>query len=58
MRNVRHKISDIVTSVYFAKLSNINDWDLIRIFGKKHEGFLRKYLELGYLHMILSKEFL
>ena len=45
-RKVKHKIVDIVIIVFFAMLSNANEWEDIEIFGKEHETFLRKYLEL------------
>jgi len=45
-RKVQHKMSDIIALVFFAMLSNADEWVEIEIFGKEHEGFLRKYLEL------------
>jgi predicted transposase YbfD/YdcC len=46
-RKVRHKMSDIIALVFFATLANMNDWVSIEIFGKEHEQFLRKHLELA-----------
>ena len=45
-KKVRHKMSDIIALVFFATLANANDWVAIEIFGKEHEQFLRRYLEL------------
>jgi len=45
-KKVRHKMSDIIALVFFAMLANANEWVAIEIFGKEHETFLRKYLEL------------
>ena len=45
-KKVRHKLSDIIALVFFAMLANANEWVAIEIFGKEHEKFLRKYLEL------------
>jgi len=45
-KKVLHKISDIIALVFFAMLSNANEWVEIEIFGKEHEHFLRRYLEL------------
>jgi predicted transposase YbfD/YdcC len=39
-------MSDIIALVFFALLSNANDWVAIEVFGKEHEQYLRKYLEL------------
>lgn len=47
-RKVLHKMSDIIALVFFAMLSNADEWVEIEIFGKEHERFLRKYLELPY----------
>ena len=46
-KKVQHKMGDIIALVFFATLANMDDWVSIEIFGKEHEGFLRKYLELG-----------
>jgi predicted transposase YbfD/YdcC len=43
---VRHKMSDIIALVFLAMLANANEWVEIEIFGKEHEAFLRRYLEL------------
>ena len=45
-RKVLHKIGDIIALVLFAMLANANEWASIEVFGKEHENFLRKYLEL------------
>ena len=45
-RKVLHKMSDIIALVFFAMLSNANEWVEIEIFGQEHEEFLRRYLEL------------
>jgi predicted transposase YbfD/YdcC len=45
-KKVRHKIGDIIALVFFAMLANANEWTTIEIFGKEHEAFLRKHLEL------------
>lgn len=37
---------DIIMLVFFAILANADDWVEIEVFGKEHEDFLRKYLEL------------
>ncbi|MCL1941622.1 MAG: ISAs1 family transposase [Synergistaceae bacterium] len=46
-RKVRHKMRDIIALVFLATLANMNDWVSIEIFGKEHEGFLRKHLTLS-----------
>jgi predicted transposase YbfD/YdcC len=46
-RKVQHKMSDIIALVFFATLANANEWVAIEIFGREHEEFLRKYLELA-----------
>lgn len=45
---VRHKLSDIIMIVFFATLSNANEWAEIESFAKKKETWLRRYLELPY----------
>jgi len=45
-KKVRHKMSDIIALVFFAMLANADEWIAIEIFGKEHEQFLRRYLEL------------
>ena len=45
---VRHKLSDIIMIVFFATLSNANEWAEIESFAKKKEAWLRRYLELPY----------
>jgi len=47
-KKVRHKMSDIIALVFFAMLANADEWTEIEIFGKEHEEYLRKYLELPY----------
>lgn len=46
-KKVQHKMSDIILIVFFALLSNADDWVEIEVFGNEHEEFLRKYLELA-----------
>jgi predicted transposase YbfD/YdcC len=43
---VKHKVYDIIMLVFLAKLSNANEWTEFEVFGKIHEPFLKKYLEL------------
>ena len=43
---VWHKMGDIILLVLFASLANADGWEEIEIFGREHEEFLRKYLEL------------
>jgi predicted transposase YbfD/YdcC len=45
-KKVRHKMSDIIALVFFAMVSNADEWVEVEIFGKEHEEFLRRYLEL------------
>lgn len=45
-KKIWHKMSDIIALVFFAMLANANEWVAIEIFGKEHETFLRRYLEL------------
>ena len=45
-RKVRHKMSDIIALVFLAMLAGADEWTEYEIFGKEHEEFLRKYLEL------------
>ena len=45
-KKVLHKMGDIIALVFFALLSNADEWTAIEVFGKEHEEFLRKYLEL------------
>jgi len=45
-KKIKHKIQDIIAMVFFALLGNASKWEDIEIFGKEHEGFLRRYLEL------------
>jgi predicted transposase YbfD/YdcC len=45
-KKVLHKMSDIIVLVFFAFLSNANEWEDIETFGEEHEEFLRRYLEL------------
>ena len=42
----KHKMSEIIALVFFAMLSNAEEWTEIEVFGKEHEEFLRQYLEL------------
>ena len=43
---VKHKLSGIIMIVFFAMLSNANEWAEIESFAKKKEEWLRRYLEL------------
>ena len=45
-KKVLHKIGDIIALAFFAMLGNADEWVEIEIFGKEHEEFLRRYLEL------------
>ena len=45
-KKVLHKMSDIIALVFFALLSNADDWVEIETFGEEHEELLRAYLEL------------
>lgn len=47
-KKVWHKMSDIIALVFFSMLSNANGWGEIEEFGREHEAFLRRYLELPY----------
>ncbi|MCL2298701.1 MAG: transposase family protein [Firmicutes bacterium] len=47
-KKVRHKMGDIIALVFFALLANADERVEIEIFGKEHEAFLRRYLELPY----------
>jgi len=47
-KKVLHKMGDIIALVFFATLANADEWVEIEIFGKEHEAFLRRYLELPY----------
>jgi len=46
-KKVLHKIGDIIALAFFAMLGNADEWVEIEIFGKEHEEFLRRYLELA-----------
>ena len=41
---VKHKLSDIIMIVFFATLSNADEWAEIESFAKKKEAWLRRYL--------------
>jgi len=43
---IQHKVYDIIMLVFLAKLSNADEWTEFEQFGKLHEQFLKKYLEL------------
>jgi len=45
-KKVKHKISDIIMLSLFGTLANANDFTEIEVFGKEHESFVRRYLEL------------
>ena len=47
-KKVLHKMGDIIALVFFAQLSNANEWTAIEIFGREHEVFLRRYLDLAH----------
>jgi predicted transposase YbfD/YdcC len=47
-KKVWHKMSDIIALVFFAMLSGAEEWTAYEIFGREHEEFLRRYLELPY----------
>ena len=65
---IRHKIKDVIALAFFAELANAEKWEDVEVFGKEHELFLRKYLELPYgipshdtiqrVFAVLSPEFL
>jgi len=46
-KKVQHKMSDIIALVYFASLSNADDWVEIEVFGHEHREFLSRHLELA-----------
>lgn len=58
-KKVLHKMMDIIMLVFFASLGNADDWVEMEVFGRAHEKFLRKYLELpnGIPPMTRSREF-
>jgi hypothetical protein len=39
-------MEDIIALVFFAVLSNANEWVEMEILGRKHEDFLQRYIEL------------
>jgi predicted transposase YbfD/YdcC len=45
---ISHKMSDIIALVFFAMLAGADEWTEYEVFGKEHEQYLRKYLELPY----------
>ena len=45
-KKIKHKMKDIIMLVFFAMLANADDWVEMEVFGKEHEKFLRKYLDL------------
>lgn len=45
-KKVQHKMMDIIMLVFFAMLANADDWVEMEVFGREHEDFLRRYLEL------------
>ena len=45
-KKILHKMRDIIALVFFALLGNANEWLEIEAFGREHEEYLRKYLEL------------
>lgn len=46
-KKVRHKLKDIIALVFFATVGNADDFVEIEVFGKEHEEFLGRYLELS-----------
>jgi len=45
-KKVRYKMRDVIAIVFFATVGNADDFVEIEVFGKEHEAFLRRYLEL------------
>ena len=45
-KKVLHKMMDIIMLVFFAMLANADDFVEMEMFGREHEEFLRRYLEL------------
>lgn len=45
-KKVLHKMRDIIALVFFSTLANANEWIEMEAFGKEHEEFLRRYIEL------------
>ena len=45
-KKVKHLMKDIIAIVFFAELSNANEWIEKYYFAVTHEKFLQKYLEL------------
>jgi len=45
---VHHKLVDIIFIVIAATVANCNSWEEIHLFAKRHEEWLRKYIELPY----------
>ena len=45
-KKVRHNMGDVIALVFFALLANADEWTAIEVFGREHEGFLRRYLAL------------
>ena len=46
VRQVRHKLKDILVIVLFATLANADDWVEIALFADTYQDYLRKYIEL------------
>lgn len=46
VKKVLHKMMDIIMLVFFASPGNADDWVELEVFGREHENYLRKYLEL------------
>lgn len=42
----RHLLVDVIMIMFFAMLSNANEWGEIEVFAKSKDAWLRKYLEL------------
>lgn len=45
-KKVKHKLKDIIILVLFGMLANATTWEEYEYFGKEHEEFLCKYIEL------------
>lgn len=43
---IRHNMIDVIMIAFFAVLGDANEWSDMEIFAKKHEKWLRKFLEL------------
>ncbi|WP_243125292.1 transposase family protein [Clostridium transplantifaecale] len=41
-RKVRHKLKDILVTVLFATLANVDDWVEMEYFAHYHQDYLKK----------------